>query len=166
MILTQFLNKVIAMKTTTLEKLLVPNSYGTEAIIDIPGIGHIKRSNNGYIELLNRGGSRTLDSNNIKVNANVLSHNRIQILDEKLLSYTARLRYLKIATAEERIIASALDSNAELYYVGADNLFRTVNLRCYHEILLNGTGWLSEAEAVTFYFNDLLHELDLKDKLP
>ena len=164
MILTQFLNKVIAMKTTTLEKLLVPNSYGTEAIIDIPGIGHVKKSNNGYIEFLDRSGSRTLD--NIKVNANVSSHNRIQILDEKLLPYTARLRYLKIATAEERIIASALDTNAKLYCVGADNVFRTVNPRCDHEILLNGTGWLDEAEAVTFYFNDLLHELDLKDKLP
>ena len=164
MILTQFLNKVIAMKTTTLEKLLVPNSYGTEAIIDIPGIGHVKKSNNGYIEFLDRSGSRTLD--NIKVNANVSSHNRIQILDEKLLPYTARLRYLKIATAEERIIASALDTNAKLYCVGADNVFRTVNPRCDHEILLNGTGWLDEAEAVTFYFNDLLHALDLKDKLP
>ena len=154
------------MKTTTLEKLLVPNSYGTEAIIGIPGIGHIKRSNNGHIELLNRGGSRTLDSNNTKVNAYVLSHNRIQILDEKLSPYTARLRYLKIATAEERIIASALDNNASLYYVGADNVFRTVNLKYDHELLLNGTGWVYGDEAVTFYFNDLLHELDLKDKLP
>lgn len=152
------------MKTTTLEKLLVPNSYGTEAIIDIPGIGHVKKSNYGYIEFLDRSGSRTLD--NIKVNANVSSHNRIQVLDEKLLPYTARLRYLKIATAEERIIASALDTNAKLYYVGADNVFRTVNPKYDYEILLNGTGWLDEAGAVTFYFNDLLHELDLKDKLP
>ena len=165
MILTQFLNKVIAMKTTTLEKLLVPNSYGTEPVLDIPKIGHIKKSNNGYIEFLGRSGSRTLDSN-IEVSAYTYGKGILSVGDEKLKGYNARLRYLRVATAEERIIASALDSNAELYYVGADNLFRTVNLRCYHEILLNGTGWLSEAEAVTFYFNDLLHELDLKDKLP
>ena len=151
--------------------LLKPNKYGTIPMFDIYGVGHIYLEGDAaFVKWINDKESYYIDREQQLEKSSVVYNADGYYVDCLTnMPSTARqgyielgLVYLKVATAEERLIKEAAYPDKPYYYMNNNVLWDTIKP---HKILPNGTGWDSSGNPVTYYVEDILYRLDLQQEL-
>ena len=151
--------------------LLKPNKYGTVPMFDIFGVGYIySKDGVAYLKWNNDPENYIIDPQQT-IEPSQHTKNKfgyyietfsVSPRSERQGYVELRLVYLKVATAEERLIKEAASPDEPYYYMN-NNVLR--NIIKPHKILANGTGWDSSGNPVTYYIEDILYRLDLQQEL-
>lgn len=150
----------------TLADIFKPNNYGTRPTLDIVGVGSITYYNDKVALALRTESPNIYVPLSTQVDIANTAGNRLELIDTELCVYTIYVSYLKLADAAEQLTINAIDPEHPLHYMTSDGVIRTVGpvTRNSIRILANGTGWVNE-HPVTFYYEDILYRLDLRDQL-
>lgn len=152
-----------------IDDIMKPNKYGTQPIIDLYGFGSIVKQNNHYLLTYYFQESCLYSKDDFYIAVQDMPNVIVSVYSDKaeLNRMVGEVRYLKQATAEERLIAQAIDGNNIEYYINIDGVYRRTEEP--HRILPNGTGWVlyrGLEHPATFYIDDILYRLDLQGELP
>lgn len=161
----------------TLEELMKPNKYGTAPMLDIVGIGSITHNEYGYLMQLDGTQPEYLRKSTavhhklVAYGKLVSPEENVKIDNPTLSAYGMYLKYLKLATPEERVFVSAVEGSTPTYYYYYNGILYCTTTPI--NIMPNGTGWISGIKhgeldpiPVTFYLEDILYRLDLQDEVP
>ena len=149
----------------TLADIFKPNKYGTRPTLDIVGVGSITYHNDLVALALRTDSPNIYVPLSTSVEIKNTAGNSIELIHPELCTYLIYVSYLKLADAAEQLTINAIDPDHPLHYMTSDGVIRTIgrnknNIR----VLANGTGWIDET-PVTFYYEDILYRLDLRDQL-
>lgn len=161
----------------TLEELMKPNKYGTTPMLDILEVGSITHNEYGYLVQLDGTQPEYLRKSTavrhklVAYGKHTFPEEIVKIDNPALSAYGMYLKYLKLATPEERLFVSAVEGPTLTYYYYYNGVLYCTTTPI--NIMPSGTGWVSGTRhgeldpiPVTFYLEDILYRLDLQGELP